>query len=111
MPRDHRGLDNAWANCVDASATRGIFESSALREPEDSVLSGVVGSTPGSAHQPSQRRPVEDCAVSLVAHLMDLELHATPYTTEHDDHHSVQIFSLRVGRVPYNLFTSNSDLV
>ena len=43
--RDHRRLDNARANCVDANATRGIFESSALREPEDSVLGGVIGST------------------------------------------------------------------
>src|SRR5258708_30223856 len=93
MPRDHRGLDNAWANCVDASATRGIFESSALREPEDSVLSGVIGSTPGSAHQPSQRRPVDDRAVSFVAHLTPLALHATPYTTELDSHHPVHIFS------------------
>src|SRR5260221_4852032 len=97
MPGDHRGLDNAWANCVDASATRGIFESSALREPEDSVLSGVIGSTPGSAHQPSQRRPVDDLPVSLVSHLTQLELHDNPYTTKADSPHPVKTLSRCVG--------------
>ncbi len=71
------------------------------------MLGGVIGSTPGSAHQPSQRRAVDDRAVSLLAHLAPLELRATPYTTEVDGHHSVKIFSRSVSGLRNNILNAS----
>src|SRR5207302_6430994 len=88
----HRRLDEARTHGIYANAPCGIFQSRAFGEPKYSVLGGVIRSTPSAAHEPSKRRTVDDRATSLLAHLAQLELHASPDTTEIDGHHSVIVF-------------------
>src|SRR4051812_32499717 len=66
---DHRGLDGAGANGVDADAARRVFERGAFGEAEDAVLGGVVGGAAGVADEAAERRAVDDRAAALLAHL------------------------------------------
>src|SRR5260370_28393878 len=50
----HGRLNHAWAHVVNANAPRSIFESRTLREPDDTVLSGMVGPAPGTAYKTSK---------------------------------------------------------
>jgi hypothetical protein len=43
----------------------------------------------------------------LLAHLAQLELRATPYTTEVDGHHSVKIFSRSVSGLRNNILNAS----
>src|SRR6266849_4994517 len=72
----HGRLDHARADGVNANATRCVFESSALGESDHSMLCGMVGPAPGTAYKTSKRRTVDDGSASLLAHLLQLELHA-----------------------------------
>src|SRR5438128_5842462 len=78
----HGRLDHARAHVVNANATRCIFESSALGESDHSMLCGMVGPASGTAYKTSKRRAIDDGAISLLAHLLKLELHATPDAAE-----------------------------
>ena len=100
-------MDEARTYGVDTNAPGSIFQSRALGKPKYSVLGGVVCSTPGSAHKSSNRRAVDDSATSLLAHLPQLELHATPYTTEIDGHHSVKIFSSSISSFRNNILNAS----
>src|SRR5215472_12296904 len=71
----------------------GIVERRALGEPNHAVLGGLVCSAFGAAHQPANRRAVDDRATSLLAHLAQLKLHATPHTPEVDGHHTVKVLA------------------
>src|SRR5215831_10260405 len=77
---------------IDANATCGIVQSRALGEPNHAVLGGLVCSAFGAPHQSANRRAVDDRATSLLAHLAQLKLHATPHATEVDGHHTVKVF-------------------
>ena len=57
----------------------GIFERSALRQADHSVLSCMIGRPTGKAVQAADRRAVDDFAVSLLAHQAELVLHAVPH--------------------------------
>src|SRR5258706_15415258 len=74
----HGRLDHARADGINANATRCIFESSAPCESDHSMLCGMVGPAPGTAYKTSKRRAIDDGSASLLAHLLQLELHATP---------------------------------
>src|SRR5437016_9202971 len=89
---EHRGMDDAWADGIDPNAPCGIVECSAFGQPKHSVLGGLICSALGTAHQPSDRRAVDDSATSLLEHLAQLELHATPHAAEIDGHHAVKVF-------------------
>src|SRR5208283_28585 len=94
----HRCPDKARAYRIDTDSLFRIFKSGALCKPKHAVLGGVVNASFGAAHQPAERRTIDDGACSLLAHLLELELHATPDATEIDPHHPVVIFAGRVGR-------------
>src|SRR5438552_16930983 len=49
--RNRRRIDCTRAYRVDADSSRGIFERSALRQPDNSVLGGMVGCSAGDADQ------------------------------------------------------------
>src|SRR5712692_8649803 len=94
--RDHRRIDDSRADRVNADAPGGIFESSALGQPEHPVLGGVIDSAAGYAHESADRRAVDDGATSLPAHLEQFVLHATPDAAEIDRIHAVEIFAAGV---------------
>src|SRR5262245_26221559 len=77
---------------IDANATCRLVQSRALGEPNHPVLGGLVCSAFGAAHQSANRRAVDDRATSLLAHLAQLKLHATPHAAEVDGHHTVKVF-------------------
>ena len=54
-------------------------ESCALRQADDPMFGGVVRSTLPADDQAAQRGAVDDSAAALLAHLLQLELHAAPY--------------------------------
>ena len=70
------------------------------------MLGGVIRSTPSAAHEPSKRRTVDDRATSLLAHLAQLELHASPDTTEIDGHHSVIVFPGSISGLRNNILNA-----
>src|SRR5258708_14637963 len=47
----------------------------------------------GTSDKTPKRRAIDDGSTSLLPHLLQFELHATPYTAEIDPHHPVVIFS------------------
>ena len=65
---DHRGVDRAGADCVDADAARRVFERGALREPDHTVLGGVIRSAAGEPDEAAERSAVDDGAGALFAH-------------------------------------------
>ena len=50
--RDHRGLDRAGADRVDADAAGRVLQGGAGGQPDHPVLGGVVGGPPGSPTRP-----------------------------------------------------------
>src|SRR5438034_11433760 len=52
---NHRGVDRARADGVDADAPRRIFECGALGEPDHAVLARVIGRAAGKAHEAAER--------------------------------------------------------
>src|SRR6266567_1513450 len=99
----HRCPNEARTYGIDANAARRIFESSALGEPNDSVLGSVVDPTLGTSHKSPKRRAIDDGSTSLFAHLLQFELHATPYTAEVDPHYPVIIFPGSIGSLCENI--------
>ena len=51
---DHRGLDSAGADRVDAYASRCVFQGGAASQSDDAMLGRMVGGPAGQADQPSQ---------------------------------------------------------
>jgi hypothetical protein len=92
----HRRIAEARTDGIDTNAPCSIFQSRAFGAPNYSVLGGMIMSTPGSAHKASNGRAFDDSTTSFLAHLVQLELHATPYSTEIDGRHSVKVFSSSV---------------
>src|SRR5438874_1932700 len=92
-------LDHARTDGVNANAMRCIFEGSALCESDHSMLCGMVGPAPSTADKTSKRRAIDDGSASLLAHLLQLELHATPHAAEIDRHHPVVIVTGRISSV------------
>jgi hypothetical protein len=68
------------------------------------VLGGVIGSTPGSAHQPSEEQLT--IAPFPCLHIWRSSNFA-PYTTEVDGHHSVKIFSRSVSGFRNNILNAS----
>ena len=81
---DHRGVERAGADGVDADAAWGVLEGGAAGEADDAVLGGVVGGSAGEADETAERRAVDDGAAALGAHLAELVLHAGPHAAEVD---------------------------
>jgi hypothetical protein len=96
---DHRRLDRAGADGVDADPARRVFERGALGETEHAVLGGVVGRASGVADQAAERRAVDDRAAALRAHLAQFVLHARPYAAQVDGRDAVEALGRFVGRV------------
>src|SRR5260370_5485859 len=82
---------------MDANAPCSIFESRVLVESNDSVLGSVIDPAFGTSYKTSKRRAIDDGSASLLAHLLQLELHATPDAAEIDRHHPVVIVTGRIG--------------
>src|SRR5258705_460933 len=59
---DHRRLNDSRTYSVDTDAPRGIFERSAFREPEHTVLGGVIHSSTGDADETAKRRVADKSA-------------------------------------------------
>src|SRR6266404_4542603 len=66
--RDHWCVDCPWAHRIDANSSGGIFEGSALRQPDHSELCCMVNCPAGDADQTANGRIVDDGAASLFAH-------------------------------------------
>src|SRR5437660_9613846 len=81
---NHWRIDRPWAHRIDANSSGGIFERSALRQPDHSVLGCMVGCSAGDTDQTANRRVVDDGAASLLAHLAQLVLHAVPHAAQID---------------------------
>lgn len=79
-----------------ASRSRRIFERRDLREPEHAMIRRVVGASLSTADKTSERRAVDDCAASLLSHLLQLELHAAPDPAQIDRHDTVIIVSPKI---------------
>src|SRR5947208_16618012 len=92
----HRCPNEARTYGIDTNAACRIFESRALGRPKDSLFLAVISCSLGTAHKSSQRRAINDGATSLLAYLLQLKLHATPYTAQIDRHHPVVVVSGRI---------------
>src|SRR6266567_3115764 len=90
---DHWRIDGPRADRIDADAPGGIFESSALCQPEHPMLGGVIYCSASYAHESAERRAVDDGTTSLLAHLEQLVLHAAPDAAEIDHIHAVELFT------------------
>src|SRR5437773_6297496 len=77
---------------IDANSSGGIFERSALRQPDHSVLGCMVHCSAGNADQTANRRVVDDGTASLLAHLAQLILHAVPDAAQIDPVHALELF-------------------
>src|SRR5260370_23610605 len=93
----HRCLNEARTYGIDSNATCSIFESRALGESKNTVLGSVIGPAFGTSYESPKRRAIHDSSASLLAHLLQLELHGTPYSAEIDRHHTVVIVTGRIG--------------
>src|SRR6266513_6116586 len=49
--RNHRRIDRPWAYRIDANSSGGIFERSALRQPDHAVLGCMVGRSASDTDQ------------------------------------------------------------
>src|SRR5258707_12185407 len=85
---EHRRMDDARTSGIDTNAPCGIVQSRAFGEPKHAVLGGLVCPALGTAHQSSNGGAVDDSATSLLEHLAEFELHATPHTAKIYRHHA-----------------------
>src|SRR6266404_3623301 len=90
---NHRRIDRPRAHRIDANSSGGIFEGSALRQADHSMLGCMVGCSTCDADQTSNRRVVDDGAASLLAHLAQLVLHAVPDAAQIDPVHTLELFA------------------
>lgn len=67
--RNHWRLDSSRAHGIDANASSGIFERSALGQPEHAVLGCMVDGSAGDADQAANGRAVDNRPAALLAHL------------------------------------------
>src|SRR5205807_9987734 len=91
--RNHWRIDRSRAHRIDANSSGGIFERSALRQPDHSVLGCMVGCSTSDADQTANRRVVDDGAASLLTHLAQLVLHAVPDAAQIDPVHALELFA------------------
>src|SRR3954453_6304600 len=75
----HRRPDHPGHTALMRMPACSVFKDRALREPNHSVLRGMIDSTLRTAHAPTKRGAIDDGAVDLFAYLLQLKLHATPY--------------------------------
>src|SRR5438094_40484 len=90
---NHWRIDRPWTHRIDANSSGGIFERSALRQPDHSVLGCMVGRATGDADQTANRRVVDNGAASLLAHLAELVFHAVPDAAQIDPVHALELFA------------------
>src|SRR5258708_18494477 len=102
----HRCPNQPRTYGIDSNAPCGVFESRALCEPNYSVLGSVVDPTLGTSHKSPKRGTIDDGSTSLFAHLLQLELPATPYTLEVDPHHPVVVFPGSISSLCENILNA-----
>jgi hypothetical protein len=96
---DHRRLDRAGADGIDADAARCVFQRCALGKAEDAVFGGVVGGAAGISDQAAQGRAVDDDAGALRTHLAQLMFHARPDAAQIDRGDTVEVLGWLVAGV------------
>ena len=96
---DHRRVEGAGADGVDAHAAGRVFEGGAAGQADDAVLGGVVGGPAGEADETAEGGAVHDRAAALVAHRSQLVLHGCPHATEVDGVDPVEQLGRFVGGV------------
>jgi hypothetical protein len=52
-PFGHRGMNKAWTYGIDTNASCGIFQSGGFGKPKYPMFGGLICSSPGPAHKPS----------------------------------------------------------
>jgi hypothetical protein len=70
---------SSWPSAIILSV-RGIFEGGTHGEPDHTMLGGMARSTPIASDQATERRTMHNGISALLAHLPQLELHASPDT-------------------------------
>src|SRR5579859_4309092 len=80
--RDHRGVDQPWADAIHADIFLRELEGCRFRQSHNTMLRRIVGGEPFDRDQSGGRSSVNDCATALLEHLRDLVLHAEPDALE-----------------------------
>ena len=96
--RNHRRVDRPRTDRIDPNSSGGIFERSALREPDHAVLGCVVRCSTGDADQTTNRGVVDDRAASLLTHLAQLILHAVPDAAQIDSVYAIEFFAAGISQ-------------
>src|SRR3984893_310701 len=87
---DQRGVDQAWADGVDAYAALGVVQGGALGQADLGVLGGDVAGGAGSAGQAGTGRDVDDRAEALLRHNHQLVLHRGEHAAHGGGEHQVE---------------------
>src|SRR5215203_5660704 len=96
---DHRGVDRAGADRVDADAARRVLDTCALGHADHGVLGPVIGCALRKADETTQRRAVDDGAAPLLAHYAQLVLHAGPNAPLIDRSDALEMLDRLVGGI------------
>src|SRR5437870_9761779 len=96
--RNHRRIDRPRAHRIDANSSGGIFERSALRQPDHSVLGCMIGCSARDSDQTANRSVVDNGAASLLSHLAQFVLHAVPHAAQIDSVYAVEFLA---GHISY----------
>jgi hypothetical protein len=81
---DHRSLDGAGADSVDADPARRVLQGGAGSQPDHPVLGSVIGGPARESDETAEGGAVDDGAAALGAHLAQLMLHAGPHPAQVD---------------------------
>ena len=71
------------------------------------MLSGMINYALSIADESSKRRAIDDGSTSLLVHMLQLKLHATPYPAQIDSHHSVVIFPGRFSSLAKDILNAS----
>jgi hypothetical protein len=96
---DHRGLDAARADSVDAAPAGRILQVGAGSQPDHAVLGGVVRGQAGESDETTEGGPVHDRATALGEHLSQLVFHAGPHPAQVDLVDTIKDFGWFVGGI------------
>src|SRR5216683_3758639 len=89
----HRGAGRARGNGIDANVLPAVFERCSLRQADDPVFTGNVGSDSRSgANQSHRGTQVDDGSSSTRKHRRDLVLHTQEYALEIDCDNAIKHF-------------------
>jgi hypothetical protein len=95
--RGHARGDGARADRVHPDALRPELERHGLRDAHDPVLGCRVGESAGAAHEPRDRRGVDDRALALLEHLDNGLLREDRHGLEVDGDDAVPVVPVLVG--------------